>query len=162
MFFRNYLSSKKKKKQWLCVWSKLFRALSVGSTHYRALLNSSEWVLGRFAKHYFSKPPTYQKDVRYQQSASVCNSNFNDGKFPMENWKISPNLGSILSCRERESEKERLLIISAHLVVGIDIKAEAVVNLLPCYKSSGSKMEIQRLKVLIEGPVLAVTAVKGN
>lgn len=61
---------------------------------------------------------------------------------------------------ERESEKERLLIISAHLVVGIDIKAEAVVNLLPCYKSSGSKMEIQRLKVLIEGPVLAVTEVK--
>lgn len=100
--------------------------------------------------------------LQTQQSASVCNSNFNDGKFPMENWKISPNLGSILSCRERESEKERLLIISAHLVVGIDIKAEAVVNLLPCYKSSGSKMEIQRLKVLIEGPVLAVTAVKGN
>lgn len=107
MFFRNYLSTKKKKKQWLCVWSKLFRALSVGSTHYRALLNSSEWVLGRFAKHYFSKPPTYQKDVRYQQSASVCNSNFNDGKFPMENWKISPNLGSILSCRERERARKR-------------------------------------------------------
>lgn len=81
------------------------------------------------------------------------------GNFP---WRIErfPQIWDQFYLVERQSEKERLLIISARLVVGIDIKAEAVVNLLPCYKSSGSKMEIQRLKVLIEGPFLKVLAVE--